>query len=186
MFGTSNLASLHVNKITAFTLTMVDQIIAVSHTLRENIHIRSGVPPHLISVIPNAIDSTKFSPSPTCQCEIQVIQSHIGARPPPSSSSSSPSPHNHPMASQDHLSNSTWDEQVPPTTPQPDGIGNPICTACHLPRQPYYLTSPTIVLLSRLVYRKGIEFVLHAIPLICDMYPNVKFVVGMSFIPHCY
>jgi phosphatidylinositol glycan class A protein len=35
-----------------------------------------------------------------------------------------------------------------------------------------------IVMLSRLVYRKGIDLVVNVIPTICARYPNVHFIIG--------
>ncbi len=36
----------------------------------------------------------------------------------------------------------------------------------------------TIVIISRLVYRKGIDLLVAAAPQICELYPNVRFLVG--------
>lgn len=36
----------------------------------------------------------------------------------------------------------------------------------------------TIVVMSRLVYRKGIDLLFDVIPEICNRYPNVHFVIG--------
>ena len=36
----------------------------------------------------------------------------------------------------------------------------------------------TIVILSRLVYRKGIDLLVSIIPQICQLYPNVDFLIG--------
>jgi phosphatidylinositol glycan class A protein len=36
----------------------------------------------------------------------------------------------------------------------------------------------TIIVLSRLVYRKGVDLLVDIIPLICKRYPNVRFIIG--------
>jgi phosphatidylinositol glycan class A protein len=37
----------------------------------------------------------------------------------------------------------------------------------------------TIVVISRLVYRKGMDLLVAIIPRICAMHPKVKFIIGM-------
>lgn len=52
---------------------------------------------------------------------------------------------------------------------------SPALTECH------GLTdsaSVTIVTVSRLVYRKGIDLLVASAPTICDLFPDVRFVVG--------
>lgn len=41
------------------------------------------------------------------------------------------------------------------------------------------MTTVTIVVLSRLVYRKGMDLLVAAAPRICKAFPNVKFVIGI-------
>lgn len=36
----------------------------------------------------------------------------------------------------------------------------------------------TIVVVSRLVYRKGMDLLVEVIPEICELYPNVDFLIG--------
>lgn len=38
----------------------------------------------------------------------------------------------------------------------------------------------TIVVISRLVYRKGMDLLVAIIPRICSMYRNVRFIIGKS------
>jgi phosphatidylinositol glycan class A protein len=40
--------------------------------------------------------------------------------------------------------------------------------------------SVTIVVVSRLVYRKGIDLLVAATPHICELFPDVKFIIGRS------
>lgn len=45
-----------------FTLSDIGHCIAVSNTLRENLVLRASLSPHNVSVIPNALDFSKFTP----------------------------------------------------------------------------------------------------------------------------
>ena len=45
------------------------------------------------------------------------------------------------------------------------------------------ISAVTIVVISRLAYRKGIDLLVAAAPRICEAFPNVRFVVGMT---NCY
>lgn len=42
----------------------------------------------------------------------------------------------------------------------------------------------TIVVMSRLVYRKGIDLLIEVIPEICRRFPNVHFVIGMFIVKY--
>lgn len=44
-------------------------------------------------------------------------------------------------------------------------------------------TAVTIVVLSRLAYRKGIDLLVACAPRICAKYPNVRFAIGKSPLP---
>ncbi len=55
LFGFSDAASIHVNKLLKCFLSDIDACISVSHTSRENLTLRASLNPHLISVIPNAV-----------------------------------------------------------------------------------------------------------------------------------
>ena len=50
-----------------------------------------------------------------------------------------------------------------------------------------WLTCPlfkvTIVVVSRLAYRKGIDLLVAAAPRICSAFPNVKFLIGGELVP---
>ena len=41
----------------------------------------------------------------------------------------------------------------------------------------------TIVVISRLAYRKGIDLLVAAAPRICSAFPNVKFLIGRDPVP---
>jgi phosphatidylinositol glycan class A protein len=64
LFGFADPASIHVNKFMKFTLSDVDHVICVSHTSKENLCLRAYLDPRQVSVIPNAIDPTQFTPNP--------------------------------------------------------------------------------------------------------------------------
>ncbi|KAF7031265.1 hypothetical protein CFC21_042619 [Triticum aestivum] len=91
-----------------FTLADIDQAICVSHTSKENTVLRSGISPEKVFMVPNAVDSAMFTPSP------------------------------------DRLS---CDEII-------------------------------IVVISRLVYRKGADLLVEVIPEVCRLFPKVRFIVG--------
>jgi phosphatidylinositol glycan class A protein len=46
------------------------------------------------------------------------------------------------------------------------------------PSSRYPINKINIVLLSRLVYRKGIDLLIKIIPIICLKYPNIHFIIG--------
>jgi phosphatidylinositol glycan class A protein len=93
-----------------FTLSDVDHVICVSHTSKENLCLRAYLDPRQVSVIPNAIDPTQFTPDPDSAPSIK--------------------------------------EQI------------------------------NVVIVSRLVYRKGMDLVIEVIPEICKRFPNVHFIIG--------
>ena len=65
LFGFADLSSILTNKILKFSLHGVNHAICVSHTSKENTALRAGIRPDLISVIPNAVDATVFTPNPS-------------------------------------------------------------------------------------------------------------------------
>lgn len=109
LFGFSDLASININKALKATLSDIDHIICVSHTCRENLSLRAAIHPSLISTIPNAVDTLKFTPDPSRRSPANTIN---------------------------------------------------------------------IVLLSRLVYRKGIDLLVKVIPLVCSRVSNAHFIIG--------
>eukprot|EP01127_Copromyxa_protea_P012879 TRINITY_DN3391_c0_g1_i2.p1 TRINITY_DN3391_c0_g1~~TRINITY_DN3391_c0_g1_i2.p1 ORF type:complete len:470 (+),score=69.24 TRINITY_DN3391_c0_g1_i2:116-1411(+) len=108
LFGFADLSSIHTNKLLKFSLSDVNHVICVSNTCKENTVLRGALYPEDVSVIPNAIDTSRFIPNPTAA--------------------------------------------------DPNKI--------------------TIVVLSRLVYRKGIDLLVAILPDICSRYPNVHWVIG--------
>ncbi|KAM9978748.1 hypothetical protein ACTFIY_012504 [Dictyostelium cf. discoideum] len=108
LFGFADASSIHMNKLLKFTLSDISHVICVSNTSKENTVLRAQLDPHLVSVIPNAVDTTQFTPDPS-------------------------------------------------------------------KRDPNKLT---IVIMSRLVYRKGIDLIIDIIPNICKKFPNAYFIIG--------
>lgn len=108
LFGFADVSSIHTNKLLKFSLSDVSHVICVSNTSKENTVLRGSLYPSDVSVIPNAIDTTRFTPNPSA--------------------------------------------------------ANPSKT--------------TIVVLSRLVYRKGIDLLTELIPLVSNNYPNVHWIIG--------
>lgn len=110
LFSLAELASVVLNKFMKFTLSDVDHVICVSHTSRENLVLRAYLDPVQVSVIPNAVDVTKFTPDPDAAPSIK--------------------------------------DQI------------------------------NIIIVSRLVYRKGVDLVVDIIPEICKRFPKVRFIIG--------
>ena len=109
LFGFADIASIHINKILQVTLSDIDHIICVSNTCRENLCLRAKLHPSLVSTIPNAVDTTKFTPDPSLRYPQNTIN---------------------------------------------------------------------IVLINRLVYRKGVDILVKVIPIICSKFSNIHFIIG--------
>lgn len=116
LFGFADSASIHINKVLEWSLRCVDQVICVSNTSRENTVLRAQIAPERVSVIPNATDTTAFTPSESMKYK-------------------------------------TWG-----TKTADEGI--------------------TIVVITRLVYRKGSDLFAEVIPEICKRHSDVKWVIG--------
>jgi phosphatidylinositol glycan class A protein len=107
LFGFEDTSSILTNKLLKFTLSDIDHVICVSHTSKENTVLRASLDPTIVSVIPNAVVCSEFTPDPCMR--------------------------------------------------DPDFI--------------------TIVVASRLVYRKGADLLVSVIPKICQSHSNVKFII---------
>ena len=113
LFGFADAASIHINKVLEWSLRCVDQVICVSNTSRENTVLRAKSAPDRVSVIPNATDTTAFTPP-------------------------------------DSMKYRTW--ATVPTL--------------------------TIVVITRLVYRKGSDLFVDVIPELCRRHDNIRWVIG--------
>ncbi|EFA80496.1 GlcNAc transferase [Heterostelium album PN500] len=134
LFGFADASSIHMNKLLKFSLSDISHVICVSNTSKENTVLRAQLDPHLVSVIPNAVDTTQFTPDPS-------------KRDPNKSTI---------LKSLDFTSTSI-------NTLTYQSLNNHIVT---------------IVIMSRLVYRKGIDLIIDIIPNICKKFPNAHFVIG--------
>ncbi|XP_052824527.1 phosphatidylinositol N-acetylglucosaminyltransferase subunit A isoform X2 [Octopus bimaculoides] len=65
LFGFADGSSILTNKVLTVSLADCNHSICVSHTSKENTVLRSSVKPEMVSVIPNAVDCTKFIPNPS-------------------------------------------------------------------------------------------------------------------------
>jgi phosphatidylinositol glycan class A protein len=65
LFGFADAASVHINKTLKWILTDVDAAICVSHINKENLALRAAMSPQSIYVIPNAVDTSRFTPDPS-------------------------------------------------------------------------------------------------------------------------
>jgi phosphatidylinositol N-acetylglucosaminyltransferase subunit A len=65
LFGFADAASIHINKVLKWHLALADAAICVSHCNRDNLTLRSAFDPKRIFVIPNSVDTKKFTPDPS-------------------------------------------------------------------------------------------------------------------------
>lgn len=65
LFGFADASSILTNKLLKFTLSDLDHVICVSHTSKENTVLRAALNPLHVSVIPNAVVASQFSPDPS-------------------------------------------------------------------------------------------------------------------------
>uniref|UniRef100_UPI00358E9EF0 phosphatidylinositol N-acetylglucosaminyltransferase subunit A n=1 Tax=Myxine glutinosa TaxID=7769 RepID=UPI00358E9EF0 len=127
LFGFADASSVLTNALLRASLGGATRAICVSHTGRENTALRAALPPKRISVIPNAVDATRFTPSPS----------------PPSSRSSR----------ENHADFS-------------GSVGDPGAG------------SITVVIISRLVYRKGVDLLAGVLAQLAATRSDLNFVIG--------
>uniref|UniRef100_A0A8D0GRM1 Phosphatidylinositol N-acetylglucosaminyltransferase subunit A n=1 Tax=Sphenodon punctatus TaxID=8508 RepID=A0A8D0GRM1_SPHPU len=108
LFGFADVSSVLTNKLLTVSLCDTNHIICVSYTSKENTVLRAALNPEIVSVIPNAVDPTDFTPDPSKRDDDMI----------------------------------------------------------------------TVVVVSRLVYRKGIDLLSGIIPELCQKYPDLHFLVG--------
>ncbi|KAK5861150.1 hypothetical protein PBY51_022567 [Eleginops maclovinus] len=108
LFGFADVSSVLTNKLLTVSLCDTNHTVCVSYTSKENTVLRAALNPEIVSVIPNAVDPTDFTPDPSQR--------------------------------------------------QDDRI--------------------TIVVVSRLVYRKGIDLLGGIIPELCLKHPDLQFLIG--------
>lgn len=65
LFGFADVSSVLTNKLLTVTLCDTNHIVCVSYTSKENTVLRAALNPEIVSVIPNAVDPTDFTPDPS-------------------------------------------------------------------------------------------------------------------------
>ena len=129
-------------------------MICVSHTSKENTCLRASLKPEKVSVIPNAIDATAFTPRKTSTGGISKFSE--------------------PRDSSEELH--YCDQQRCDKTDASRHCGD---ASQHCGDSPANRGDRiTIVIVSRLVYRKGTDILAGVIPVICAKYPEVDFLIG--------
>jgi len=73
LWGFSDSACIHVNKLAKMFLSNVDHAIGVSHITKENLCLRAKLHPSIVSVIPNAVDCSRFKPDPSKRYPLNTI-----------------------------------------------------------------------------------------------------------------
>nr|XP_057937482.1 phosphatidylinositol N-acetylglucosaminyltransferase subunit A isoform X1 [Doryrhamphus excisus]XP_057937483.1 phosphatidylinositol N-acetylglucosaminyltransferase subunit A isoform X1 [Doryrhamphus excisus] len=108
LFGFADISSVLTNKLLTVSLCDTNHIVCVSYTSKENTVLRAALDPEIVSVIPNAVDHTDFTPDPSQRLDDRI----------------------------------------------------------------------TIVVVSRLVYRKGTDLLGGIIPELCLKHPDLHFLIG--------
>lgn len=65
LYGYSDFAAIHLNKIIKWTFKDLDAAICVSNACKDNLVLRAKVDPSMTFTIPNAVDSVRFTPDPS-------------------------------------------------------------------------------------------------------------------------
>ena len=65
LFGFADGTSILTNKFLEVVLTDIHRVICVSYTSKENTVLRAALQPAIVSVIPNAVDASYFTPDPS-------------------------------------------------------------------------------------------------------------------------
>ncbi|KAL4443031.1 hypothetical protein ABPG77_008522 [Micractinium sp. CCAP 211/92] len=155
LFGFADAASILMNKVLKYTLADVHHVICVSHTSKENTVLRACIPPTRVSVIPNAVDASLFEPDPPQQQAVHTRRRRGRHRErPPGGGVAGPN--------QDTSGSSS--SSMEGSTSSRDGGGSD--------------HSITVVALSRLVYRKGIDLLAAVLPELCERHPGLQFLIG--------
>ncbi|XP_023335323.1 N-acetylglucosaminyl-phosphatidylinositol biosynthetic protein isoform X2 [Eurytemora carolleeae] len=137
LFGFSDASAIVTNTFLKYSLSNTSHTICVSHTGKENTVLRSGVNAQDVSVIPNAVDAVKFRPK-----QSKTTLKFNNQQPP------------------SHKITTTQQQSTINTEKKRLRIGK-------LPDEKDETKPITIVIGSRLVYRKGIDLVAELIPLLC-------------------
>lgn len=131
LFGFADAASIATNKLLKAVLADVHAVVCVSHTSRENTVLRACLPPDTVSVIPNAVDASQFTPNPRAARWPRLCDKTCA-----STAASPPGP---------------------PGAPHDEVV---------------------LVVLCRLVYRKGIDLLGLVLPHVCRRHAHVRVIIG--------
>ena len=152
--------SIHINKVLQCTLSDVDAAICVSNACRENLVLRTGLPPELAYTIPNAVDPDRFTPkkppkkAPKNIAEEAVATAKAGAE----------GGRRRIRRRDDEDINGAAAASSSPLRSSP-------CKGDSSDRV-------VVVVVSRLVHRKGTDLLARVIPQVCAAHPQVDFLVG--------
>lgn len=72
LFGFADVSSVLTNKLLTVSLCDTNHIICVSYTSKENTVLRAALNPEIVSVIPNAVDPTDFTPDPSLRQDDRI------------------------------------------------------------------------------------------------------------------
>uniref|UniRef100_A0A665VBP5 phosphatidylinositol N-acetylglucosaminyltransferase n=1 Tax=Echeneis naucrates TaxID=173247 RepID=A0A665VBP5_ECHNA len=72
LFGFADVSSVLTNKLLTVSLCDTNHIVCVSYTSKENTVLRATLNPEIVSVIPNAVDPTDFTPDPSQRQEDRI------------------------------------------------------------------------------------------------------------------
>ncbi|XP_064800204.1 phosphatidylinositol N-acetylglucosaminyltransferase subunit A isoform X3 [Oncorhynchus masou masou] len=72
LFGFADVSSILTNKLLTVSLCDTNHIVCVSYTSKENTVLRAALDPEIVSVIPNAVDPTDFTPDPSQRCDDRI------------------------------------------------------------------------------------------------------------------
>lgn len=73
LFAFNDLASIMINKVMKWCLANADAAICVSHANKDNLTLRAAMNPAQIYVIPNSVDTHKFTPNPGLRNPVNTI-----------------------------------------------------------------------------------------------------------------
>jgi glycosyltransferase involved in cell wall biosynthesis len=167
LVGFADPASIALNKALKFTLADAHAIICVSHTSRENTVLRACLPPRRVYVIPNGGRRA-------ARCVAGVMPSRRSQCCPYFCSRGSAITQFTMLPTcylTAELLHHCWPAAVDATQFMPEE------------RQQQDSGRVTVVALSRLTYRKGVDLLNVVVPAVCRRHPHVDFIIGQPACP---
>ena len=73
LFGFNTVDGVLLNKMLKWKLVLLDAAITVSHANKDNLTLRAGINPGHVYVIPNSVDTSKFTPNPGLRSPTNTI-----------------------------------------------------------------------------------------------------------------